>query len=71
MIIRVHYTDSGNRKIEQQIELPEGATVGELLGQLGNSFSKKMVVINGQVVMKNSLLQDQSDVYLYSPLAGG
>jgi len=71
VIIRVHYTDSANQKIEQQVDLPEEATIRELLDRMGNSFAKMMVVINGQVVRMDALLEEDSEVYLFSPMAGG
>ena len=71
VIIRVHYADSLNQKIEQQVDLPEGATVRELLGQLGDPFGQRMVVINGQMVHKDALLNENAEVYLFTPLAGG
>lgn len=71
MIIRVHYSDLANQKIEEQVTLPDEATVRDLLHQMGDSFSKKMVVMNGQVMPMNSLLKENAEVYLFNPMAGG
>ena len=54
------------------LQLPEGASVGGLLQQVGIPFEAVgAIVVNGSMTTKNHNLRDHDDIQLYPPLEGG
>jgi len=70
MIVRVHYHDLTYKKIVQQIDMPETATVQDLLDHLEVPL-QKAVVINGRVVRLETPLKENAEVFLFSQTSGG
>jgi molybdopterin converting factor small subunit len=64
------YAKDGGRYVE--IELWEGATVGELITQLGVPEETTWnAAMDGKLVYNNDLLSEGSVLMLFPPLAGG
>jgi molybdopterin converting factor small subunit len=64
------YAKDGGKYVE--IELREGATVGELIAQLGVPAETTWnAAMNGKLVYDNDLLSDGAVLMLFPPLAGG
>jgi len=54
------------------MELPDGASVENLLKRLGIPETKKVVVISeGRVLSRDALLRDRAGVGVFQPMAGG
>ena len=54
------------------LDVPEGSTVAELIAKLGIGEERaKIVVSNGEQLEVATVLQEQQEVHLYPPLAGG
>ncbi len=64
------YAKDGGTYVE--VELREGATVGELITQLGIPEETTWnAAMDGKLVYNNDLLSEGSDLMLFPPLAGG
>ncbi len=54
------------------LDLPEGATVGELLKVLGVPEDKpKILLVNGRHAGNDQALRDGDEVSIFPPVAGG
>ena len=54
-----------------EIELPEGATVGDVLAQMGiDAYSPEMVLVNGDQTDTETVLKDGDAVALGGPMGG-
>jgi molybdopterin converting factor small subunit len=66
------YMPAGARGDTLAVELPDGATVADLLVRLGiPSEHGRMVVAGGEQVALQATLEDGQDVNLFPQLAGG
>jgi len=55
-----------------RIELPDGASVENLLERLGIPEARRAVVISeGRVLSRGAVLRDRADVGVFQPMAGG
>ncbi len=55
-----------------EAEVPEGATVTDLLNHLGIPMSKVPVVAcNGRVLQPDDILHKDSTLHIFQPVAGG
>lgn len=64
------YAKDGGNYVE--IEIKDGATVGELISQLGvPEESTWNAALDGKLVYNNDLLSDGAVLLLFPPLAGG
>lgn len=55
-----------------EAELPRGATVADLLGQMGIPTSKAPVVAcNGHILKPADVLLEDSILHIFQPVAGG
>jgi len=55
-----------------EVELPEGATVADLLARLGvPSAEARMFFVNGRVRPANWVLQANDEVAIFPPIGGG
>jgi sulfur carrier protein ThiS len=62
----------GESKEGVWMELPDGASVENLLKRLGIPETKKVVVISeGRVLSRDALLRDRAGVGVFQPMAGG
>lgn len=53
-------------------ELPDGATVADLLNHLGIPMSKVPVVAcDGRVLQTTDTIHDDSTIHIFQPVAGG
>lgn len=65
------YAPTGTNADSVAVELPERATAADLLGTLGIPPSyAHMIVIGGQQVKPESVLEDGQRVDIFPPLAG-
>lgn len=56
----------------QEVELPEGATVGDLVARLGLPPTvQKVVLVDGRLRPLDAPLQDGETVTVFPPLEGG
>ncbi len=56
----------------QEVELPEGATLGDLLARLGIPGSvQKVVLVDGRLRPASEPLQEGERVTVFPPLEGG
>lgn len=69
--LRRHYPDLGIGEA-MPMELPEGATVGQLLGELRLAEEQVTVVfVNGTVQGEDHSLTDGDEVGIFPPVGGG
>jgi sulfur carrier protein ThiS len=68
--VRVHYHDAAFNKKDEQVDLPESSSVQDLLDRLGVPLLKT-VVIDGRVVRPDFVLVADSEIFLFSQMAGG
>ncbi|MCS7223134.1 MAG: MoaD/ThiS family protein [Armatimonadetes bacterium] len=59
------------RKMPIQIELPEGATVGDIAEKLGIGDLGAVILINDQEGHRGKTVKDGDVVSFFPPLAGG
>jgi sulfur carrier protein ThiS len=58
--------------VGMEVDLPDGATVGNLLERLGFSFAEAGVaIVNGTPQRADSALQEGAQVYLFNIALGG
>ncbi len=66
------YLPPGNERGQASVALPRGATVADLIAQLGITRRVHLVVINGiQVENRQQSLQDGDSVKLFPAMIGG
>ena len=65
-----HYLPEGGNRSFFTRDLPEGATVGELLGGL-NLPGLVVVVVNGSVAETDQVLKANDAVSIFRPAGGG
>lgn len=66
------YIPAGTDSDTITLDVPEGSTVAELIAKLGIGEERaKIVVSNGEQLEVATVLQEQQEVHLYPPLAGG
>ena len=54
------------------VEMPPGCTVAELLAELGIVESEIVTVgVNGELAQRDTVLRDDDDVAMFSPMEGG
>jgi molybdopterin synthase sulfur carrier subunit len=54
------------------VELPDGATTGHLIGQLGLPEEEvKMVFVNGRVYDRDRVLSNGDELGIFPPVGGG
>lgn len=56
---------------DDEVDLPDGGTVGDLVVQLGLPTGPYVTVIGGRAVSLHHQLADHDRVALYPPMAGG
>jgi sulfur carrier protein ThiS len=67
-MMRYHPADRGRFTIE----LPAGATVETLLAAIGATDEKDLIIgVNGDLGHRDTLLSDQGEVELITPMVGG
>jgi sulfur carrier protein ThiS len=66
---RFHEYDTA---VGMKVDLPEGATVANLLNQLGLSFAEAGVaIVEGKPQRTDTNLQEGAQVYLFNTVLGG
>ncbi len=69
--LRRHYPDLGIGEA-MEVELPDGATVGQLMERLGLPADQvKVVFVNGVVRGEDHPLADGDEVGIFPPVGGG
>ncbi len=70
--IRLFATLRQGRFHKRKLEVSEGATVGEVLKQLGIGPQEvAILLVNGQHAMENDALEPDGVMALFPPVAGG
>lgn len=66
------YEPRGNRGAPIPVDLPDGATVADLLAHLGIPREHaRMIVSDDEQIADTAVLRDGQHVALYPPIAGG
>ncbi len=66
------YLPAGSTDNSVAVELPEGATVADLIGRLGiPADHAKMIVSGDEYLEVSSAVRDGQQINLFPPLAGG
>lgn len=69
--LRRHYPDLGIGE-EMPVELPDGATLGDLIAQLQLPDEEvKVIFVDGIVRKKGYCLDDGAEVGIFPPVGGG
>ena len=67
-MVRYHPADRGRFTLD----LPDGASVETLLAALGAAAEKDLIIgVGGKLAHRNTLLHDQDEVELVTPMVGG